>query len=122
MMLSNADLAWMRTTQAANLPDELIVQTRVIEISDEGATEADTWNDGATVPCRIAPIAQVSGDENVVAEKVTERPLYQLTFPLTVAISPLNRVNVNGLIYEVESVEDAREHQTVGRALIRRLD
>jgi len=112
----------MRATQAANLPDELIVQTRVPEISDEGASENDAWSDGATGPCRITPIAQVSGDEDVVEGKVTERPLYQLTFPLTVSISPLNRAKVNGLVYEVESVEDAREHQTVGRAILRRLD
>jgi len=108
----------MRQTQNENLPDSMTVIVATESRSALGTDEE--WEESSPVACRLAPLTGAA--ENEVGNEVLERSAYHLTFSSAASLKPSDRVKIAGLIYEVESVEDAREHQTAGRAVVRRLD
>lgn len=118
-MLSASDVAWMSAAQETALPDELRLLTRASSATPEGHVETvDTWS--SAHPCHI--IMHREGDEVADIEPVPiARQRYQLTYPKSVTITPADQVQVNGIVYEVDSVDDPQEWQTAGRAVIRRL-
>jgi hypothetical protein len=118
-LLSANDVAWMAAAQESAMPDELRLLTRTSSATAEGHIQStDSWS--AAHPCHL--IMHREGDEVADIEPVPiARARYQLTYPKALTITPADQVKVNGLVYEVDSVEDPQEWQTAGRAVIRRL-
>lgn len=118
-MLSASDVAWMSETQETAMPDSLQLLTRTNTATAEGhVSTVETW--GTVQPCHLIEFRE--GDEvSDLAPVPMARARYQLTYPKALTITPAGRVKVNGLVYEVDSVEDPQEWQTAGRAVIRRV-
>lgn len=98
-MLTDKDLAQMRETANAALPDFAEIQRRTLTPDGYGnATE--TWEVIPAVPCRITP------DKNKKAEVeqagvVTTIADFLVTLPYETVIRATDRLQINGTQYEV---------------------
>lgn len=103
MSLTAADLAGMRATLTASLPDTctLVVDTRT---SDSAGGSTSTQGSPVTVACRISPLrlTRSSKDAEIVqVGRVTEESLWTITLPTGTTIDPRYRIGNAGRTFEV---------------------
>lgn len=104
-MLSEAQLASMRSTAAGALPDEAVVQ-RVTEVSDGGGGTTTEWADLATLACRIAPAGGGEGGQE--AGRVEDETTHVVTLAAGADVTAADRLVISGVTYEVTAVRERR--------------
>src|SRR5574340_43786 len=106
-MLSTADLASMRATLDASLPDTAAIG-RYASSPDGAGGETVTWPVApadAAVPCRIAPTSEtLRRTEMVAALKLVSEDSWIVTFGSTVTLTEKDRVTIGAFTYEVAAV------------------
>ena len=106
-MLSTADLAGMRATLNASLPDTAAIG-RYTSSPDGAGGETATWPIApadAAVPCRIAPTSEtLRRTELEVAMKVASTDSWIVTFGSTVTLTEKDRITIGAFTYEVAAV------------------
>jgi hypothetical protein len=103
MTLSAADLAGMRDTLTASLPDTctLVVDTLT---SDGAGGETTTASSPVTVACRVSPLrlTRSSKDAEVVQSgRVIEESLWTITMPTGTTVDPRYRISNGSRTFEV---------------------
>ena len=112
-MLSAAQIASMRATSLASLPDTAAV-SRVTRTSDGAGGYTEAWATVATVPCRIA---STGGAEAAIAAKLTATTTATVTLPALTDVAPADRLVVGSRTFEVLAVLSARSWEIARRVL-----
>jgi SPP1 family predicted phage head-tail adaptor len=118
MMLTDAELASMRTTTGGALPDTCVIQ-RGTATTDTGGGATTAWVAAGTVDCRIAP-AQ-GGNETERGGRITAETEFILTLPHTATIDTNYRVVTGGETYNVTALRD-RSWPLTRRVEVERLE
>lgn len=113
-MLTDADLAMLRTIVRDFLPQEAEVQRPTATSDGRGGQTLTFTTVKRRVPCRLAPS---SGTEAVVAGRLTARESWTLTFLHDSDIRPQDRVVVGGHTFEVLAVLNAHAWTVATRVL-----
>jgi len=104
-MLSERDLAQMRETEEAALPDVANIQRRTLTPDGYG-NQTETWSTVQSPPCRIAPYKEKK-IETEQAGVITAIAEFIVTLPYDVVINATDRLQINGTQYEIiEAVTD----------------
>ena len=99
MVLSSADLAYMRGGAAQLLPDDVTVLDRVQARDASGGTTF-TWQARPTpVKGRLAPTTDT--DQTAFAGQLRGKPGYRLTVPHTTSVKEGDRLVLAGTTYTV---------------------
>jgi hypothetical protein len=93
-MLSAADLAYTRQTQALTLTDRAILQHRSEESDGMGGTITVLTYTGG-IPCRVAPM-RVQAAEALVGGQLQGQLPWEITLPQGTVIDVSDRLNVGG--------------------------
>jgi head-tail adaptor len=112
-MLSPAELASMRATLLASLPDTAQVR-RATRTSDGMGGTIDTWTTVATVACRVSP-SHNTPTEQAIANQVRGRVLWTLTLPAGTSVRSDDRVLVGSRTFEVLGVLAPRSYELATR-------
>lgn len=89
-----------------SLSDTGTVGTRT-STSDSGGGASETWAYGASIPCRVDPIASSGDDETIVASRLSDRSTHLITTPPGTVAGIANRFAIaNGGTYEITAVRD----------------
>ncbi len=108
-MLTDADLAGMRSAVEDSLPGTAVIQTRTF-MTDSGGGGTTTWVNSGTVACRLSPRRPSSfGTEREVALRITEIATFLLTVPQSTVIDTNARVATAGSTYEVLAMQEPRD-------------
>lgn len=101
-MLSAGDLARMRATLNASLPDGGTVW-RYTSASDSQGGYTNTYAAIGTANCRISPLQGQSGGANepVAADKVTGVTEWMITFPQGTDVLAADQIRSGGRTFEV---------------------
>lgn len=107
-MLTGGDLAGMRATINAALPDKATIQ-RKTSVSDGGGGQTESWASLATgVACGIAPVAGGEGGRMIGSStaggRVVDETTHIVTLPNGQDITEADRVVVNNQVYDVTLV------------------
>jgi len=90
-------LAWLRFTDVAHVGARTIVP-------DAGGGGTATWAYGSAIPCRIDPL---SGDERLIAGRISERSTHIVSAPPETVVASANRVLIDGRgTFEVTAVRE----------------
>lgn len=100
-MLSEDEIAAMRATATASLPETIEVQ-RPTRVPDGAGGETLTYGNVATCPARLAPAG--GEDEREFAGRVAGRSLWRITLPAEADVRLDDRVVVVGRTFEVLGV------------------
>ncbi len=119
-MLSTTDLAAMRSTLDASLPDTCQV-TRKTPVPDGAGGQTVTYpNAGSAVACRIAPATDaVRRAEDIIAGRVAQDAPWLLTLPNGTDVVATDRVTSGGRTFEVSVVLAPRSWELDRRLLCR---
>lgn len=101
-MLTTDDLAGMRATAGAALPDSCVIQTQAW-VSDGGGGGTTTWTAAGTVDCRIAPL---NGSERDTGDRISSHAEYVVTLPFDASVSTDSRLVINGDTFNVAAIRD----------------
>lgn len=102
-MLSASDIAAMRATIEAALPDTCTIQ-RATETSDGAGGRTKTWATLASgVKCRLAPDTY-RAEEREVAARLTAVTAWVITLPVGQDVAEKDRIVVGSSTYEVAGV------------------
>ena len=113
-MISDSDLAYIRSQAAKLLPDTCTIQ-RVTRPSDGAGGYTETWTDYAThVPCRLA-VDRTQPREELQVGQVAPAQRYWLTLQYDQAIAITDRVVKDGQTFEVIGIDDAKSYSTAKR-------
>lgn len=102
-MLTAAELASMRSTAGAALPDTAVIQTQAW-VSDGGGGGSTTWTAAGTVDCRIAPVGGQGAMEDEQGDRITADAEFVATFASDVSIDTNSRVISGGGTFNVEAI------------------
>lgn len=114
-MLSEADLAGMQATQNGAM-DLTGTRRRVAQTNDGhgGFTEAVT--DVANIPCNLG---NPSGEtERVMASKLTDQAYWYLTVPVGTDVKNGDLWVIDGKVYRIIHVANAKSYLTATRCLV----
>jgi len=100
-MLSEDEIAAMRATATASLPETIEVQ-RPTRVPDGAGGQAVSWSPAGTYPGRLAPAG--GEDEREFAGRVAGRSLWRITLPAEADVRLDDRVVVGGRTFEVLGV------------------
>ena len=92
-MIDARDMAGMRATLDASLPDTAVV-TRDTQVPDGAGGYTVTSVDASPVPCRVAP---ASGREVTIAGRLDAVGTWTLTLPAETDVRSPDRVYVNAV-------------------------
>ncbi len=95
------EVAAMRATATASLPETVVVQ-RATAAADGAGGRAVSWSPAGTYPGRLAPAG--GEDEREFAGRVAGRSLWRITVPAEADVRLADRVSVGGRTFEVVGV------------------
>lgn len=75
---------------------------------DIGGGGTTVWNYATAIPCRIDPL---TGDEDSVGGRLTERATHVITLPPETSISAVNRFQTAGATYEITAIRERTGEQ-----------
>lgn len=101
-MLSADEIAGMRATLLASLPDTGTIQRNTPEDDGQGGHE-DAWTTLATTRLRVAPVGRTP-QERAIADRVTSESLWTVTLPSGQDVTARDRIAVGGRTFEVVAV------------------
>jgi len=115
-LLTADDLAMERAAQDADLPDTCTILLPTTTRTSTGGY-VDTNTTVATgVLCRFRVIQP--GQRGLHGEMVVGEPVYVLTLAYSQALTTLNRVSINNVVYNVQSVNAGESERTATRATL----
>ncbi len=121
MLLSAAETAEMRATQADAWPDVCAILRSTQTVNDIGERVV-SWQTVATgISCRLAPMQQQSR-QTPMAQQQTVVVSWWLTVATTVDIRSGDRVVVDGVTYEVVNVFNYGAWETALRCELREVE
>lgn len=115
--LSAGELHSMRQTANQALAGTAVIH-RAATVSDGQGGETQTWAAAGTVVCNLAPVTRRSGDENVIADRLTSQPWWYLTVPALTDVGYPDRVVAGGGTFEVIGMREPRSVEIVRRAVL----
>ena len=118
MTFTAAQLAYMRATVNALLPDTGYVLTNVGQTPDGYGGWADVWGTAGTITCRVAPLR---GFEALTGGAIQPFHGFRLTAPYDTVLSEAQRVKVGDVSYAVKSVDNGKSDAVSLRADLERL-
>lgn len=113
-MLTDADLAMMRSAQEALLPDTCTVR-RVMLADDGYGGQAETWGDVASYACRLSPIA--SPKELLLAGHPAQVADWMVTLPHDADCKAADHIIIGTRTLEVVGVVQGQSWQTALRVI-----
>lgn len=116
-LLSDAQLAAMRSTADLALPDSAVI-SRATLASDLMGGYTETWATTATVACRLDPPGNARLDQ--WQEKIMNRAVFILNLPSTTGIQSQDRATISGGVYEVLGLMDG-SWEITSRAVVVKL-
>lgn len=116
-MISDDDLAKIQAEQEALMTDTVYVQ-RITRTADSAGGSSEAWT---TVETTIGRLALASGREQVMADRIGAVISHTATLPIGTDINRGDRLQVNGIRYQVESVL-TRSKQSALRVLVAEVD
>lgn len=99
-MLSAADLAEMRATTLAGLPDTCSIEVKTIFDDGQGGQVEDYETSATNVPCRVKA-DNIRVAEIIAQEGVRLQQTYTVTFAYNRTVSNTDRIVWNGKTLEV---------------------
>lgn len=105
MLLSAADLEYMRDTQATALPGTVVIQ-RVTLVSDGMGGSYETWAGAGTVIGRIMQREARSSGETIGGAQLHSHTQWWATFPVGTDVTAHDRLLYNNRTWEVLSVNN----------------
>lgn len=118
-MLSEADLAGMRSTVEQALPDTCTIRRRTVAADGAGGT-AVQWADLLTTPCRIVAAGTV-GREGQAGQQIVPGAEVSIWMPSEVEATTDDRVRVGDQMLEILSVDRSGEWRTEIRVQAKRV-
>ncbi len=120
-LLSEGELKGIRETVEITLADRCQLLSRSNYPDGQGGYKITDSDDGyqiiyADVPCRIA---ERSGRESFLRDRVSVEGDWILTLPESQAVSEGMRVELDGLIYDVVLTNAHQSYRTAQRLLLR---
>lgn len=122
-MLSSRELEFMREAIEDLLPDTCDI-LQVTETPDGFGGVTQTWGtavSGTAVPCRLDIINRTSDRESIAGAGIKAFQETILSLPYDAQITVTNRVQHNGTIYNVHSVNTGQSWIAVKRAALERV-
>lgn len=122
-MLSSRELEFMREAIEDLLPDTCDI-LQVTETPDGFGGVTQTWgtaSNGTAVPCRMDIINRASDGETVSGAGIKAFQETILSMPYDTQITVTNRVQHNGTVYNVHSVNTGQSWIAVKRATLERV-
>lgn len=110
-LLSDQDLASMRTTAAEALDGTAVIQTQQF-VSDGGGGGTTTWVPAGTVAARIAPITAGFAGEEIHGERLGPESEVLVTLPAETEIDHNAQVVSGGKTFAVTAVRERSEELT----------
>jgi hypothetical protein len=107
-LLTDADIAGMRSAVEDSLPDTAVIQTRTF-VGDSGGGGTSVWAASGTVACRVSPRRPSNfGAERDVAMRITEVATFLVTLPQSASCDTNSRIQTMGNTYEVVGLQEPR--------------
>lgn len=116
-MLSAAEIAAMRKTSDAALPDTCVIQERT-RAKDNMGGGSSTWVNSGTVACRVAP-GGLSPSGPVIGEQVRTVGDFVATLPAGTIVPKTARIAWQGVTFEVMEIP-ARSWEMAVRVAMRK--
>lgn len=105
-MLSDGEIAEMRTAAEDALPGTAVIETRTVS-SDGGGGGSVAWSASGTVACRIDPAsAQLGQVEQAAGSRLEPREICTVTLPADTEIDEKDRIISNGGTFTVMGVPE----------------
>lgn len=124
-MLATADLATMRDTLRASLPDSADIGRYTVS-ADGGGGQTVTWPVATAdqdVPCRLAPASEDPRRTEVVTGDVLMVDIgWMVTLPYDVTLTEKDRLTIDETTYEVAAFFGRRSWNLGTRVLCRLVD
>lgn len=102
-MLTDAEIAAMRTTAGAALPGTAVIQTQTWQ-SDGGGGGTTAWTASGTVDCRIAPVGGSGASEGIEGNRISAEAEFVATLPYNAAVTNNSRLIIDGGTFNVEAI------------------
>lgn len=119
MSLTAADVAGMRSTLDASLPDSCAI-VRDTLASDGAGGQVATPVTVATIACRIGPVTAIARDlEAITSGEVQARGSWVVTMPAGTDVTERDRITSAGVTYEIVAVPAPRSWEIGRRVLCR---
>lgn len=115
-MLSDSDIARMRTSAEQALPGTAVIQSGTLT-SDNGGGWTEAFTAAGTVACRVSPI---SGGEREIGGRISTEAEYVITLPAETAVETDDRIVVGAITYNVVAVRD-RDWEITRRVEVRKV-
>ncbi len=107
-MLTDADLAGMRSALEDSLPDTAVIQRGTVH-SNAGGGGTTAWVAIGTVACRLSPISAAGfGTEREVADRLAEVSDWLITMPQATTIDTDKRIVIGTETFEVLAMHEPR--------------
>jgi len=116
-MLTDADLAYMRSAVSGLMPDRCNILTPILGSDGQGGQEITWGTVAANVPCRLDPGRQLAG-ETVQGAAVMPYGYAILTLPYETALVTEQRIEARGMTYNVVSVDTGKSWEVTRRAVV----
>lgn len=117
-MLTDADLASMRTIAGAALPDSCVIQSQAWA-SDGGGGGTTTWTASGTVDCRLAPVGGMGASEDRYGDRISAEAEVIFTLPHATAVTRNSRIIHSAGTFNVEAIRD-RSYEVTQRVEAKR--
>lgn len=117
MWLTSAQLAKMRADVIATLPDEVALYRRDETVDDAGNV-IPTMTLVSQIPCRLDPMRQPSGSNQVEGGQELLKRQYQLTLPYDAELAKNWQAVIDGKTYEVVDLHPDHSWNVSVRAVV----
>lgn len=117
-MLNTVEIAAMRSTQAAALPDTCTIQRKGGSSDGKGGRTVSYSVHASNVPCRLGRAGSRSGIETIDAEKVQQQTPWIITFEHNQDVQDTDRIKIGARMFEVVSIEPHEEWTTALRVQV----
>jgi head-tail adaptor len=118
-MLTDAELAQLRSDIGELLPDTCQIQ-RSTDTTDDHGNVSEGWTTVATTSCRLDPFFRMASP-NPVAAQEKMRNSYRLTIPYDADLRDGDRVLVGGDVYELVELHDDHSDRAVRWGMVTKL-
>ena len=106
-------LDMLRFAQERLLRDTCVLKTRSLTSDGRGGS-VESWTDGASVACRVAPMTAEQTAR--VADQLASASGWVVTMPYGTSVGLGDRIVHNGFTYDVVGTNDGESEQTAVRA------
>lgn len=115
MMLSERELADMRSQQEENMPETVFIQKKV-SISNGAGGFFETWETESTVTGRIGPVGK-SAEEKEIAARLSGVIGYTVILPHDAVVDEKKQLQIDGRQFFVAGVPK-KSNQTALRVVV----